>query len=222
MTFQVPETLLLLGCPQLLNIAESLCGAGALPVYESIMFHHRESDGCVKLHQDMVHDRRSRIVTFGIYLDEAAAGDGCLRVLPGFQGRKQDINQLEEALRHNKLEMDTISAKPGDIVLHDVMAPHDALQMSNREQRKTIYIEFRSLEHLNSNPRFSDDWIDKRRALVTLAKQKHADFKNGEAIALTADEHDFLTSMRHTPVQVEAANYALPEALLSHNVSSPR
>ena len=66
----------LLGSPQVLGIAESLCGPNFVPTYESMVFK-QEGDGKeVIWHQDALHPRNYRIFNLDVYLDPSKEGAG--------------------------------------------------------------------------------------------------------------------------------------------------
>jgi Phytanoyl-CoA dioxygenase (PhyH) len=51
----------LLGCPQVLAVAESLCGPNFVPTYESMVFKQQGDGAAIRWHQDAVHPRSFRI-----------------------------------------------------------------------------------------------------------------------------------------------------------------
>jgi hypothetical protein len=209
-SFPKPEFLLLLGCPQLFEAAESLCGKNPLPIYESVMIHHLESHSYTAMHQDMIHDRASRIATFGIYLDDATPGDGSVRVIPGSHVQRHDLNKFEELRRNNNWKFHELEAKAGDLLIHDVMIIHDAPRLAKRTTRRTVYFEFRSLEHLLNNPTFSEAWIERCQETTRIARSKYELFLQGKPLMLTAEEKEFFDPRHSVPVQLETANYPYP------------
>lgn len=76
-------SLALLGAPEVLGIAESLCGPDFVPTYESLVFKNEGDGAPIPWHQDAVHPRRHRIINIDVYLDSSRAGEGALRVVPG-------------------------------------------------------------------------------------------------------------------------------------------
>ncbi|MGR9014888.1 MAG: phytanoyl-CoA dioxygenase family protein [Gammaproteobacteria bacterium] len=205
-----PEFLLLLGCPQLLDVAYSLCGNHALPMYESLMIRTLGDESCTGLHQDMIHDRASRIATFCLYLDDATPGDGSVRVIPESQHEKHNLNQFDELCRNKQWSFHNLTARAGDLILHDVMTIHDSPALTMRKQRRTIYLEFRSLDHLSNNPRFSDEWIARRIELVKIAQNKHSAFLEGKSFELNEKEKIFFSALYQSRIQIEPANYPIP------------
>lgn len=210
-----PEFLLILGCPQLLDVAYSLCGNNALPMYESLMIRTLGDESCTGLHQDMIHDRASRITTFCLYIDDATPGDGSVRVIPESQHEKHNLNQFDELCLNKQWSFHSLTARAGDLILHDVMTIHDSPALTMRKQRRTIYLEFRSLDHLSAthlsnNPRFSDEWIARRIELVNIAQNKYSAFLKGKSFKLTEKEKIFFSTLYQDRIQIEPANYPIP------------
>jgi hypothetical protein len=75
----------LLGSPQVLAVAESLCGPNFVPTYESMVFKQEGDGEAIPWHQDAVHPRGYRIFNFDLYLDSSRVGAGALRVVPRSQ-----------------------------------------------------------------------------------------------------------------------------------------
>ena len=67
--------------------------------------------------------------------------------------------------------------------------------------RRTIYFEFRSLSHLRSNSRFSDNWLEKRQLLFEQLKVKPLKKIDTEIIVLPVGFYD-------EQVKIEAAEYS--------------
>lgn len=204
-----PEFLVLMGCPQLLDVAYSLCGTDALPTYESLMIRTLGDNTYTAFHQDMIHDRDSCIATFCIYLDGATPNDGSVRVIPGTQLKEHDLKNFHQLCEINNWRFHDLVATPGDLLLHDVMTIHDSPALTKRKQRRTIYLEFRSYEHLKGNRRFPDEWIKKREELMTIARSKYSAFMSGEPLSLTDEEKAFFSTLYSPPVQMEPANYPI-------------
>ncbi len=204
-----PEYLILLGSPQLLDVANSLCGKDALPTYESLMIRTLGDETFTGLHQDMIHDRTSCVPTFCVYLTDASPDDGSVRVIPETQHEKHDLNQFANLFRKNQWNFLNLNAKAGDLLIHDVMTIHDSPALTRRKQRKTIYFEFRSNEHLAQNPLFPNEWIEKRRELVAISRRKYSAFAKGEHFDLTEKEKTFFSTLYSTCIQIEPANYPI-------------
>ena len=58
-----PVALALLGSPQVLAVAESMCGSNFVPTYESMVFKQTGDGEAIAWHQDAVHPGTNRFLT---------------------------------------------------------------------------------------------------------------------------------------------------------------
>jgi len=164
----------LLGSPQVLGIAESLCGPNFLPTYESMVFK-KEGDGeSIPWHQDAVHTRKHRVFNFDLYLDESKKGSGALRVVPKSQLKIQDACNVAVEHGWEPEGVIQVELEPGDVLLHDVMVLHGSERTLGKSLRRTIYYEFRAAEMILDEGPWDAEWIDRRMRLIPLALKKHA------------------------------------------------
>jgi ectoine hydroxylase-related dioxygenase (phytanoyl-CoA dioxygenase family) len=171
----------LLGCPQVLAIAESLCGPNFVPTYESMVFKQEGDGQAIPWHQDAVHPRKYRIFNYDLYLDASRADGGALRVIPGIQQQKRDICALNEEWGWNHPDVQIVEMEPGDVLLHDVMIVHGSEQVEGKDLRRTIYYEFRAAEEILEEGPWDREWIDRRLRLVPIGlKRYHAAFPHTE------------------------------------------
>ena len=168
-----PASLELLGSPQALGVAESLCGPNFVPTYESMVFKQEGDGEAIPWHQDAVHPRTHRIFNFDLYLDRSAKGAGALRVLPKTQRWKQDICALTEQHGWDGPGVIHAEMEPGDVLLHDVMVVHGSERVEGKSLRRTIYYEFRSVEEILEDGPWDRDWIDRRLRLVPLGLRRY-------------------------------------------------
>jgi ectoine hydroxylase-related dioxygenase (phytanoyl-CoA dioxygenase family) len=156
----------LLGCPQVLAVAESLCGPNFVPTYESMVFKQEGDGAAIHWHQDAVHPRGFRIFNFDLYLDASSADGGALHVLPGTHLHRQDICALTEQWGWNPPGAVTVEMQPGDVLLHDVMVVHGSAEVEGKSLRRTIYYEFRAAEEILTDGPWDRAWIDRRLRLL--------------------------------------------------------
>lgn len=163
----------LLGSPQVLGVAESLCGPNFVPTYESMVFKKAGDGESIPWHQDAVHSRKHRVFNFDLYLDESKKAAGALRVVPKSQLQIQDACNV--ALEHGWDLPDVIQVElePGDVLLHDVMVLHGSERTLGKAMRRTIYYEFRAAEMILEEGPWDQDWIDKRMRLIPLALKRY-------------------------------------------------
>lgn len=179
----------LLGSPQVLAVAESLCGPNFVPTYESMVFKQEGDGEAIRWHQDAVHPRNYRIFNFDLYLDPSRADGGALRVIPKSQRQKQDICGIDHDYGWNPPDVITVEMQPGDVLLHDVMVVHGSEQVEGKDLRRTIYYEFRAAEEILAEGPWDQAWIDKRLRLVPLGlKQYQRAFPDKEQFAWQVSE----------------------------------
>ena len=163
----------LLGSPQVLAVAESLCGPNFVPTYESMVFKQEGDGEAIPWHQDAVHPRRYRIFNLDLYLDRSSADAGALRVLPRSQQQGQDICGLNEEWGWKHPDVHIVEMEPGDVLLHNVMIVHGSEQIEGKDLRRTIYYEFRAAEEVLEDGPWDHEWIERRLRLLPVALQHY-------------------------------------------------
>jgi hypothetical protein len=169
-----PASLELLGSPEILGLAESLCGPSFVPTYESLVFKAEDEGAAVPWHQDAVHPRSSRIANIDIYLDRSTADNGALRVVPGSQREQADVCRLRDEHGWSPADVVVAEMEPGDVLIHDVMVVHGSPPTTGGDLRRTIYLEFRAAEQILDEGPWDRAWVDSRLRLIPLAQAAHA------------------------------------------------
>jgi ectoine hydroxylase-related dioxygenase (phytanoyl-CoA dioxygenase family) len=164
----------LLGSPQVLAVAESLCGPNFVPTYESLVFKQEGDGEKIPWHQDAVQPTLDyRIFNFDLYLDASLKGAGALRVIPGSHRQRQDICALTDTYGWDHPDAIEVEMQPGDVLLHNVMVVHGSPRVEGKGLRRTIYYEFRAAEEIIADGPWDRDWIDRRLRLVPLGLRRH-------------------------------------------------
>jgi ectoine hydroxylase-related dioxygenase (phytanoyl-CoA dioxygenase family) len=178
------SSLELLGSPQVLAVAESLCGEDFVPTYESMVFKKAGDGEKIPWHQDAVHTRKHRVFNFDLYLDTSKIGGGALRVVPKSQRAIQDACGVAEAFAWDIPGVIHVELEPGDVLLHDVMVLHGSERTLGAALRRTIYYEFRSSDMISEEGPWDAEWMKKRLQLVPAALEcfaarysEHAQFQ---------------------------------------------
>ncbi len=153
----------LLGLPALLELAESICGIDFFPIQDFAVVKMLGDTLPVLWHQDMLHQRRGKCFTIGIYLDDADSGDGCLKLVPGSHLKNEDICTLKD---YPSIEA---PVKAGDVMVHDMMVAHASDPMSKNEKRRVIYFEFLSAAHVAAENLYTTELVNRRSWLVETA-----------------------------------------------------
>ncbi len=164
----------LLGCPEILGIAESLAGPDFVPTYESLVFKEAGDGAPIAWHQDAVHERRYRNFNIDIYLDPSLSGQGALRVVPGSQLDTIDACAVAEEFGWNIPGAIEVEMEPGDILVHDVMVVHGSEPTLGNPLRRTIYYAFHPAEQILNEGPWDAQWVDARLRLIPLALDAHA------------------------------------------------
>ncbi|MGL4608241.1 MAG: phytanoyl-CoA dioxygenase family protein [Trueperaceae bacterium] len=162
----------LLGCPQVLGVAESLCGENLVPTYESMVFKKAGDGEKIPWHQDAVHTRKHRVFNFDLYLDESKKDSGALRVVPKSQKVIQDACGVAEHHGWNLPNVVQVELEPGDVLLHDVMVLHGSEHTLGKALRRTIYYEFRNTDMVTEEGPWDEDWVSRRLRLIPVALRK--------------------------------------------------
>ncbi len=163
----------LLGSPQVLGVAESMCGPNFVPTYESMVFKQEGDGEAIPWHQDAVHPRQHRVFNYDLYLDASRVGGGALRVIPGTNICKQDVCQIADAYGWDHPDAIHVEMEPGDVLLHDVMVVHGSERTQGNALRRTIYYEFRAAEEILTDGPWDREWIDRRMRLVPLGLKRY-------------------------------------------------
>ncbi|WP_420594536.1 phytanoyl-CoA dioxygenase family protein [Deinococcus sp.] len=177
------SSLALLGSPQVLGVAESLCGPNFVPTYESLVFKAEGDGEQIPWHQDAVHPRQHRIFNLDLYLDASRIGAGALRVVPGTQLRLLDPCEIRDEYGWDAPGVVQVEMEPGDVLLHDVMVLHGSEPAVGQALRRTIYLEFRAAEQTLAEGPWDRQWIDRRLRLLPLALDAHKALNLGAEFA---------------------------------------
>jgi len=161
-------SLALLGAPQVLGVAESLCGSNFVPTYESMVFKQEGDGEAIPWHQDAVHPRGHRIFNYDLYLDQSRVGAGALRVIPKSQTGRNDVCKIAEIYGWDHPHAISVEMNPGDVLLHDVMVVHGSERTAGNALRRTIYYEFRAAEEILEDGPWDAEWIERRMRLIPL------------------------------------------------------
>lgn len=201
-----PSALELLGAPQVLAVAESLCGRDFVPTYESMVFKNEGDGEAIRWHQDACHPRRHRVFNFDLYLDESRAGAGALHVVPGSQTGPIDACHFEAEHGWRAPNSIEVEMEPGDVLLHDVMVVHGSPRTVGNRLRRTIYYEFRPAAQIREEGPWGDDWIEGRMAMIPHALRAYRDqfpqepqFDWRPSRPVAAGESLRIEHLKHTP-----------------------
>ena len=214
----------LLGSPQVLGVAESLCGRNFVPTYESLVFKQEGDGAAIMWHQDAVHPRHQRIFNFDLYLDRSTADAGALHVIPGSQTEGRDICAIEHEWGWSPPGVQVVEMEPGDVLLHDVMVVHGSEPVEGKSLRRTIYYEFRAAEEILQDGPWDAEWIDRRLRLLPLGLQHYTQANPGKATfewQVSENFRPLVTGNEETELKV-AHITAMPGSFCSAGSPDPR
>ncbi len=206
-----PVFLELLGLPEIQEIVESLTGSDFITTYESLLIKNREYAEPIKWHRDMLHDRKHRIITFGVYLDKSTKNNGALKVIPGSQDSTEDVCLFEEKVKNGTVEPVELEVNPGDVLIHDVMTVHSSDIPLDEKYRRTIYFEFRPVIQAKTNPGFPGEWMEIRKGLQELASRRSKEINEQSAEvskeSYSDAERSLINKMYSIQAKVEPGQY---------------
>lgn len=166
-----------IGSPEILAIAESLCGKNFVPTYESMVFKMAGDGEIIPWHQDAVfQERKYRIFNIDIYLDKAGPATGALRVMPRTQTAIHDVCRLNDGTYdwangpHEIVDME-----PGDVLVHDDMVVHGSPRTLDAPLRRVVYFEFRPIEQIITEGPWDRSFADQRLRLIPVALKHYQD-----------------------------------------------
>lgn len=169
---QTEASLTLLSCPAFIALSEQLCGLGAIPLTMDVLYKQQYPHPIVNWHQDAQYPRTYPYLNIGIYLDDAPAGDGCLRYVPGSQNKLADVQSLSEQYGWEIPGTIEQPAKAGDILIHDMMVLHGSQPKRQKGCRRTIYVELRCLQGIIESNSQSEVWADMRKQYMALVLER--------------------------------------------------
>ncbi|MDJ0654920.1 MAG: phytanoyl-CoA dioxygenase family protein [Xanthomonadales bacterium] len=168
-----PDAVLeLLACPAMLAVARDLCGPGVVPLQLDILYKHQHPHPVIAWHQGATHPRGYPYLNVGVYLDDAAGDDGCLKYVPGSQHDLKDICALSEAHGWDVPGVVEQPACAGDILVQDMMILHGSAPKRSPGVRRTVYIELRPVAGIAESRRQSPEWSELRRRWMALVARR--------------------------------------------------
>ena len=155
--------LALLGFPPILTIAKQICGDDFFLIQEFAVMKNLGDELPVLWHLDMLHERKGKCFTMGIYLDDANEGDGALRIVPQSHVSNKTICELS---KEPSIE---VPMKAGGILIHDMMLAHSSTPLVKNNIRRVIYFEFLSAAHVKEENIYTDELVQRRTRLLFAA-----------------------------------------------------
>ncbi|MFC3030952.1 phytanoyl-CoA dioxygenase family protein [Pseudoalteromonas fenneropenaei] len=199
----IPAACIALGEAKFNAMISTLLEDEAVAMYDSLLVKSCLASEII-WHRDMWHSIDTRIITVGIYLDDAHAGQGALRVVPGTHLMPDELCQLEQQVKQGTLSPVDVAAKAGDVIIHDVNLLHCSTPHIGLTPRRTIYSEFRAARDVEQNPRYPAQWLKLRKAHQQLLQQRYTAPND---IALFQQQQQLNQQLMQIHVQIEAGHY---------------
>jgi ectoine hydroxylase-related dioxygenase (phytanoyl-CoA dioxygenase family) len=203
----------LLGSPFILAIAEKICGPDYFLIQEFAVIKNRGDELPVLWHLDMLHQRMGNCFTMGIYLDDADANDGALRVIPGSHLDNREICSI------CKDPFIELPAKAGEILIHDMLLAHSSGLLQKNTMRRVIYFEFLTTEHVKAEAIYSETLVKRRMAVTEIARQYYQQIHSGtntaeELEVIRQQKKKELAPLYKLPVQARPSTYCFEQPVI--------
>lgn len=208
------ESLAVLGSPEVLDAACSLCGDNFLPTVDMLILKNQYDNLDLPWHQDLIYDwKKYRVIALGIYLEDAKLSDGALKLVKDSQYERHDIDHM---MQDETLEVFEIAAKAGDIVIHNPMLVHWSDKLENQTQRRTLYYEFRPMSQVINQEHWPEKVVTQRLGILAKAMSQFRSQNPEKQAFILPDDHPLhhfngpedLTSLYHEPIPFNTANFA--------------
>lgn len=201
-----------LGFPFILDLARTICGDDFFCFQDFGVVKMLGDNTPVLWHQDMLHERTGRCFVMGIYLDDADAGDGALKVVPRSHASGRHICALQ---REPHID---VPMQAGDILVHDMMLAHCSDPLTRLKLRRVLYLIFLSAAHVRGESIYPGEVIERRMKVLDIAIQYYQrlhpdearfDWRSSEAG--TFDDHarirEVLEELNRAPLKPRPSAY---------------
>ncbi|MEC8082918.1 MAG: phytanoyl-CoA dioxygenase family protein [Pseudomonadota bacterium] len=215
----------LLSSHAMVMIYRELCGAGCIPINMDLIYKQQHPHPIVNWHQDAPHSRAYPFANIGIYLDDAKADDGCLRLVPKSHFKWHDIEQLTSSYGWDIPGVVEVPVQAGDIVVHDMMILHGSMPKRSSGVRRTLYLECRPMAAIQDEGRNSREWLELRKQwMAQILKQSSTglwpddwqqDYPN-----VMGDHHALMVSIRDKREPTIPANWG-KQVMVTDNYPIP-
>ena len=155
--------------PRVLGVVRAILGPVVVPANSAMVVKMPGAGAAVPWHRDP-HDETGPPETrdgagdfvCDVYLDHSTVGNGCLWAIPGsHRGEKRDVDPLD----FNVEGAVPLEVGPGDMILHSTGVLHGSPQNRSAEQRRTLYLHYRTPAALAAAGH-PEDWVRGRAALL--------------------------------------------------------
>ncbi|MBT4880184.1 MAG: hypothetical protein HON43_04335 [Alphaproteobacteria bacterium] len=144
-----------------------------VPTWEDMLIKIPKHGIPVTIHQDLaLQSAKYDVFSVGIYMHDSY--DNPVYYLPGsYKMGPLTKTEIYEVYEKNKGKFVPIMAKAGDIVIHNVKTVHYSEKNESPNPRYTWYLEFRTIDQLQKDSPWDQEWINARRAIWIYALKKY-------------------------------------------------
>lgn len=163
--------------PLVLDAVAAILDSAFAPANDSLVVKMPGAGAAVPWHRDPTGKELISEVgdatgdfTCDIYLDASTRDNGCLWAIPG--SHRGEPETMADPLDFAVADAVPVEAQPGDLVLHSTGLLHGSPQNSSGGLRRTVYLHFRTLEHLRRH--WSQTSIDEHRRYLERFTEERA------------------------------------------------
>ncbi len=187
------EFLSLLTHPVIAGLIAGAVGGDFLISQEFVVIKNRHSPNEVGWHQDIVTDSALSGYMIGIYLDDADANEGCLRIIPGSHVSGEHMCELQ------KKECIAVPMKAGDVLIHDLKLAHSSGVLTHHPIRRVVYVEVLPMELVTTAGLYNAAFVAARSRLPELAGRRETECVKEQ-----------ITELYRVTAPMKPANYCFP------------
>ncbi len=154
--------------PNILGLAMALSDTPTrlVPTWEDMLVKPGYTGIPVQVHQDLALQTVSGLVfSIGIYLHSSLDNPVCF-LLGSHKMGPLTREQIQDLWKTRKEDFVPVYAKPGDLVVHNVLTVHYSGPNHSPNPRYTWYLEFRDLDQLLIDDIWPTDWCLGRRKIL--------------------------------------------------------
>jgi phytanoyl-CoA hydroxylase len=124
--------------PALVDLIHTILGEGSGPTAFALIIKMPYFGGQVPYHSDPIAVEPGTVYNFSIFLDDSTVENGCLEVVPG----SHLLPPITEPFGERPEGSVFVTARAGDVVIHDVRILHGSAFSRSPKLRRSICVEF--------------------------------------------------------------------------------
>jgi phytanoyl-CoA hydroxylase len=125
------------------HLAATILGTPARPTVAAMIVKTPGLAAAVPWHRDRTSVPPHVVCNLSLFLDDSNADNGCLEMVPRSNLLADDADVTET---HQRGPVQLVTARAGDVVVHDVRTVHGSRPNTTGTYRRSIIIEFASVD----------------------------------------------------------------------------